>query len=170
MNILTTTLGKKRVVIVSAVMTIVMFIIVMGIINPMIDGSNGMGVLALQLAFDKALGIEIIQSWGERGAESFRFLILADYLYAICYSIFFASLLSRLIIQHSKVNQSLLFIPFIAGLFDWIENTMEILFMSNPMEFSETLFFIHSIVASLKWVTLPVVLAFILKFNIKSKI
>lgn len=166
--------SKKNVLMISTVMTLIMFIVVMFIVNPSIDEKNGMGVLALQLAFDKEVGIEIINSWTQSGVENFNQFIFTDYIYALSYSLFFALILSVLILKKSKQNllkyKLIVYLPFIAGLFDWIENTLELLFINNPIEFSNTLFFIHSIIASLKWMTLPIVLTFIIKLNLQGNV
>jgi len=165
--------SNKKVIATSTVVTLIMFTVVMFIINPSIDGKNGMGVLALQLAFDKEVGIEIINTWGKSGIENFKQLIFTDYIYALGYSVFFASILSVLILKKSKQNLSkyklIIYLPFIAGLSDWIENTLELLFINSPIEFSNTLFFIHSIIASIKWLTLPIVLSLIIKFSLQDK-
>jgi len=165
-------LSKKRVIILSTVITLVMFTVVMFIVNPSIDGKNGMGVLALQLAFDKEVGIETINSWTQTGIDYFNRYIFTDYIYALSYSIFFSSLLSVLILKKSKQNLSkykfIIYLPFLAGLFDWIENTLELLFINNPIEFSNILFFIHSIIASLKWIALPIILTFIIKLSLHN--
>jgi len=167
-----TTFSNKKIIGISTVITLIMFAVVMFIVNPSIDGKNGMGVLALQLAFDKEVGIEIINTWGKSGIENFKQLIFTDYIYALGYSFFFASILSVLILKKSKQNSSkykfIIFLPFIAGLFDWIENTLELLFIHNPIEFSNTLFFIHSIIASLKWIALPIIVIFIIKLSLQD--
>jgi len=62
----------------------------------------------------------------------------------------------------------LLFLPFLAGIFDWIENTLELFFINNPTEFSNILFFIHSLIASLKWLILPIVVGFLIKLSFKG--
>ena len=49
-----------------------------------------------------------------------------------------------------------------------IENTLELLFINNPIEFSNTLFFIHSIIASLKWMALPIIVTFIIKLSLQD--
>ncbi|SFV53705.1 hypothetical protein MNB_SM-4-389 [hydrothermal vent metagenome] len=166
-------LGKRRVVIMSTVTTLVLFTVVMFIVNPFIDGKNGMDVLALQLAFNKDLGIDIINGWTHIGIEKFNQFIFTDYLYALSYSIFFASILSALIIKKSMQNISkyklIIYLPFIAGLLDWIENTLELFFINNPIEFSEILFFIHSIVAISKWLIFPIVITFIIKLSLPER-
>ena len=166
-------LSKKKVMIISAVITSIMFTVVMFIVNPSIDGKNGMSVIALQLAFDKEVGIEIINSWKQIGVDNFNQFIFTDYIYALSYSIFFASILSALILKKLKQNilkyKLVVYIPFVAGLFDWIENTLELLFINNPLEFSNILFFIHSIVASFKWIALPIIVAFIIKLSLQDR-
>ena len=167
-------LSKRSVIIISTVITLVMFVVVMFIVNPSIDGKNGIGVLALQLAFDKEIGVEIINSWSKSGIENFNKFIFTDYIYALGYSIFFASILSVLIlkklIQNSSKVKLIIYLPFIAGLFDWTENTLELLFINNPIEFSNTLFFIHSIIATLKWLALPIIVTFIIKLSLQDSI
>jgi hypothetical protein len=166
-------LSKKSVIVISTLVTLIMFTVVMFIVNPSIDGKNGMGVLELQLAFDKEAGIEIINSWTQSGIDNFNQLIFTDYIYALAYSIFFASILSVLILKKSKQNifkyKSIVYLPFIAGLFDWIENTLELLFINNPIEFSNILFFIHSIIASLKWIALPIIVVYIIKLSVQDR-
>ncbi len=165
-------LGKREVITIATVITLIMFIVVMFIVNPSIDGENGVGVIALQLAFDKENGIEIINRWALSGIKNFNQFIFTDYIYALSYSVFFASILSALILKKSNQNLSkqkwIIYLPFIAGLFDWIENTLELFFINNPIEFSNTLFFIHSIIASLKWIALPIILAFIIKLSLQD--
>lgn len=163
-------LSKKVIIITSTVITTIMFTVVMFFVNPSIDGKSGIDVLALQLAFDKEVGIKIINNWTQSGVENFNKFIFTDYIYALGYSIFFASILSVFIMKKSKQNLSkykfIIYLPFIAGLFDWVENTLELLFINNPIEFSNTLFFIHSIIASLKWISLPIILIFIIKLSL----
>ena len=166
--------GNKKVIAISTIVTLIMFTVVMFIVNPSIDGKNGMGVLALQLAFDREVGIEIINTWGKSGIENFKQLIFTDYIYALGYSFFFASILSVLILKKSKQNSSkykfIIFLPFIAGLFDWIENTLELLFIHNHIQFSNTLFFIHSIIASIKWLILPIMVTLITNLSLQKNI
>jgi hypothetical protein len=165
-------LSKKSIIVISTIMTLVMFTVVMFIINPSIDGKNGIDVLSLQLAFNKEVAIEIINSWSKSGIENFNKFIFTDYIYALSYSIFFSSILSVLILKKSIQNilkyKLIIYLPFIAGLFDWIENTLELLFINNPIEFSNTLFFIHSIIASLKWISLPIIVTFIIKLSLQD--
>lgn len=153
-------LNRKTVLIGSLALMSIMFVIVMFVVNPSIDGGNGAGVIKLQLSFQKESGIEVINSWGKSGIENFNQWIITDYIYALAYSVFFASLLSFLILKKGKENffayKSIVYLAFIAGLLDWIENTIELIFINNPSQVSNTLFFLHSIVALVKWGAFPI--------------
>ena len=160
---------NKRVLIVFGLLTSIMFIIVMFIVNPLIDGKTGIEVIKLQLAFKTNLGKSIIEKWNETGQNNFLKYIYTDFIYAFSYSIFLSSIyLNKLLknnIQISTKHIMILSIPIIAGIFDMLENTIEIIFIKNPNNFSELLFFTHSILASMKWLALPIILYFILKRN-----
>ena len=150
---------------ISGFFTLIMFIIVMFIVNPIIDSKNGFGVISLQLAFDKAKGISIVNSWGDEGISNFNHYIFTDYLYALFYSFFFASLLSMLIFRAKQEIYTkytwIVYLPFFAGMCDWFENTIELLFIKNMSDFSNKLFFIHSVISALKWIALPIVLVYV---------
>jgi hypothetical protein len=159
------TISKKSMLIGSLVLMSVMFTIVMFFVNPQIDGSDGIGIIKLQLSFSKEAGIGIIYGWGESGIAHFKQWIFTDYIYAFSYSVFFASLLSMLILKKGKSKSPaytwVVYLAFVAGVFDWIENTMELFFLNNPTNFPNTLFFIHSIIATLKWSAVPIAVAYI---------
>lgn len=158
-------LSRKAVLIGSLLFVSMMFTIVMFVVNPMIDGENGFGVIALQLSFHKEAGVEIIQNWGTSGISNFKKWIFTDYLYALSYALFLASLLSWLIVKKGKEKNPsytrVVYLPFCAGLLDGIENTMELFFINNPADFSSLVFFLHSIIASLKWGAVPVAFFYI---------
>lgn len=159
------TLNSKTVLIGSVIFMSVMFVIVTFLVNPAIDGGNGIGVLKLQLSFDKEVGIAIINSWGKSGIEHFKEWIFTDYIYAVSYAVFFASLLSILIMKKGKeeffVYRFGVYLAVIAGLLDWVENSIELFFINDPSGFSNNVFFLHSIVAIVKWAALPVAIAYI---------
>jgi len=165
-------ISKKSILLSSLILMLIMFTIIMFFVNPLIDGVNGIGVIELQLSFTKEAGVEIINMWGSSGIEYFRQWIFVDYIYAFSYSIFFASLLSMLILKKAKDTSLaytwVVYLAFIAGAFDWIENTIELFFFRDPSDFSSTLFFFHSILATLKWLAVPVVVVYIFVLLIKS--
>ncbi len=158
-------LNNINIVLSTGILTSIMFIIVMFIVNPMIDGKNGFEVILLQFSFYKEVGVTIINNWGENGISNFNSYIFTDYLYALLYSIFFASLLTVLIFKAKQENNIrytwVVQLAFFAGLFDWIENTLELFFINNTIVFSNSLFFIHSIVATLKWLAVPIAIGYV---------
>ena len=159
------TLGKTTILISSLALMSVMFVVVMFFVNPSIDGGNGSGVLELQLSFEKNAGIELTKSWGKSGVNQFNQWIFTDYVYAFSYSLFFASLISYLALRKGKEDSldSMFFVclALLSGALDCLENTMELSFINNPYVFSNNLFLTHSIVATLKWVAVIIVIVYI---------
>ena len=159
------TLGKSSVLLSSFVFMSVMFVMVMLFVNPAIDGGTGSGVLELQLSFDKKKGIELIKSWGEPGVSNFKNWIFTDFIYALSYSLFFASLISYLTLKKVKgvrfASTIFVSLALLSGALDCVENSMELSFVIDPYGFSKSLFFLHSIVATLKWLAVASVLVYI---------
>lgn len=159
-------LGKKGTLIIASVLVLIMFVIVMFFVNPAIDGGDGAGVLNLQLSFKKSVGLEIVNSWGDKGVDNFRQWIIADYVYAFTYAWFFSSLIlflsAKIKSEVSGRDRWFVSLAFISGVLDLVENSMEFAFVSNPYRFSDALFFLHSVVALLKWIAVSVVVAYIL--------
>ncbi|MDX9786991.1 MAG: hypothetical protein RBT11_09455 [Desulfobacterales bacterium] len=147
-------IGKKKIFIIATVAVVLMFAIML-FVNPLIDGQDGSSVLELQLSFEKERGVEIINSWGPFGHSRFNKFIVFDYLYAAAYAFFFAVTLSLLILKHDLGGKAfyrgLVYLSLMGGGLDWIENTMEIPFVNNPPGYPGILFFLHSIVAAVKW-------------------
>lgn len=158
---------NKKALIGFGILTGIMYVIVMFIINPMIDGKTGLEVIKLQLSFTTENGKTILNGWNEIGQQNFLKYIYTDYIYAIAYSFFLSSLyLNKVLKNNIRIMGKHIFIlilPFVAGLFDMIENTIEIFFIKNPNGFSELLFSLHSVLASLKWLGLPNILYFLIR-------
>lgn len=148
-------LGTKSVLAASLLFMAIMMVICMKFVNPAIDGQNGASLLELQLAFDKELGLEIINRWGADGIAVYLRWGFTDYLYAVSYSLFLASLLAVQLFRTEKEGAPLLsltpFLALAAGACDWLENILEYFFINNPLNFPAGLFFAHSLVALLKW-------------------
>lgn len=164
--------AKKNVLLGSLIFMLIMFSIVMFFVNPQIDDINGIGVIELQLSFNKDVGIGIIESWGESGIANFKQWIFMDYIYAASYSVFFASLLSFLIFKKGKEKLLkytwVVGLAFVAGALDWIENTLELFFINNPSAFPDSLFFFHSVIASLKWAAVPIAVVYVVALATKK--
>ena len=160
-------LAHKKIVMLSMITTIILGTIVMLFVDPLIDGGNGFDVIALQLSFDKAAAQEIVSSWD---ISAFRKWIIMDYLYAMSYMIFFASLILWLEKRKGLAHGYVSIIALCAGIFDWIENSLELWFLQDTESFSATLFFVHSLLATLKWLALPIVFGTLIKlYRIDTK-
>jgi hypothetical protein len=148
-------IGKKEVVICTFVATSVLFFIVMGLMTPLIDGHDGSEILKLQLSFKKTNGLKIVRGWGSDGIANFKELMVFDCLYAAAYASFLSSLISFIIVKKGIEKKPVYVVPvyisIMSGVFDCLENTMEIFFVSHPSGFPDRLFFIHSVIACLKW-------------------
>ncbi|MDD3591780.1 MAG: hypothetical protein PHO65_04020 [Sulfurovum sp.] len=153
-----------------AVVTVIMFYLVMFKVNAEIDHHNGLNVLRLQLAFTLENADTIVREWEGLKAERFVNAMLYDYLYAFCYSFFFASLFAWLLHRRGLEDTNYRFgigIAFTAGVLDWLENSVEILYITHHPSMNEMLFFIHSVAASVKWLSLPVVLVLYIMILLK---
>ncbi len=161
-------LANKNVVIVALVAMLIMFGVVMFTVNPLIDNGDGLEVIGLQVSFDKQAGAEIVSHWN---VQAFKQWIFTDYIYALCYTLFFTSLLLWLMKVKGKDNSwymIFVYVAIFAGLSDWIENSLELWFLDDIDGFSQGLFWTHSMIATLKWLALPVVLVGIISLY-KSK-
>jgi hypothetical protein len=148
-------LANKKTVIFFGITTLIMAYIVMAIVDPMIDRSNGASVIALQLAFFKENGLKIVSTWD---IEAFKKWIFTDYIYALSYMLFFSSLALWLAKIKNTTAGIYPYIAIMAGIFDWIENSLELWFLNSLESFSSALFFMHSIFSTLKWLALPLFL------------
>ena len=148
-------LANKKAVIFFGITTLIMAYIVMAIVDPMIDRGNGASVIALQLAFFKDNGLKIVSTWD---IEAFKKWIFTDYIYALSYMIFFSSLALWLAKIKNITAGIYPYIAIIAGIFDWIEDTLELWFLNSLESFPSALFFIHSIISTIKWLALPLFL------------
>ncbi len=165
-------LSKRSTFIFSVILTTLMFIIVVFIVSPLIDGGNGLGVVKLQLSFDKFIGVGIVESWGKSGITFFNQWIFTDYIYAFAYALNFASILANILVKkglHQTKIKYLVLMPFVAGLLDMTENTLELFFINNQVGFSESLFYFHSVIATVKFAIIALSLMAIIVLLLKRK-
>ncbi len=163
-------LGRPSTLFSSFVFVCVMFVVVMFYANPMIDGGDGSGLLSLQLAFYREAGEAIVSRWGDKGVDNFKAWIFLDYIYAVAYSLFLASLLSFLALKNArrlKYENLIIGLSFSAGVLDCVENTIEVFFVDNPSGFPEVVFFAHSVFALIKWMFVFIVLLNIIYLGFK---
>lgn len=165
-------IGKKNIFIITSIALAIMYA-VMTFVNPLIDGHDGKSVLELQLSFEKERGMKIVTGWGSDGPNRFNKWIIFDYIYAVAYSFFMAATLSLLVLKHGIGGKTfyrwIVYLSLTTGGLDWIENTLEIPFVNNPSGYPAELFFIHSVVAAIKWAIVGVAAITILLLLIKTQ-
>ncbi len=119
-----------------------------------------------EFTFTKASALELLAQWGESGKMSFNQLIYLDFIYPISYSILLSSLIVRTYSikkTYSQLQNTLVYLPFLICLFDWIENIMEVLIINNPHAYTNLFYFTHSSFATTKWLGLLFILILLSK-------
>lgn len=94
-------------------------------------------------------------------------LTFLDLLYPLLLAIFLSSLLFRLVNKNRKIESLLVFIPFLAMIFDYLENICIILMISKTIELSEIFVLISSSFTILKSITTSIAWLAILFYTIK---
>ena len=163
-------ISQKKVLILSGIscLLITVFFIILGTsINP----GNAPGVVDLQLSFSKDSFSNIINQWGPEITQFFKFCLWIDFLYAFLYALFLSSLIAYLSLKLnkklSKTDQFFFFLPIIAGINDWIENSLHLIVLRDMKDFSENLIFAASVFASVKWSLVLLSILFILYYLFK---
>ena len=112
-------------------------------------------IFDLQLAFTAEKFQAVLAAWGEQNIASYVNGMWLDYLYSIAYALALASLIAWLTSRprgEPQRWQLLLFsLPFIAGLLDWVENSLHLLMLGVLRAFPSALVFFASLAAAVKW-------------------
>lgn len=114
------------------------------------------GIFALQLAFTPQRFQFVLEQWGDDAVQHYVTGMWLDYIYPVAYSLALAGLLAWLT---SRPNQAparwqltLFSLPLIAGLLDWVENSLHLLMLAVlHSSSSPVLVFIASLAAAIKW-------------------
>ncbi len=122
-------------------------------------------IVALQLAFTKARFTKVLRAWhkgrGSAAIPMFRKSVKQlDFLFPIIYAVFFASAIATItsspIRKPEQVELMLFLLPFLAAIFDWIENGLHLKILKGVDSWVEieavnpTLIFLASLAASIK--------------------
>jgi hypothetical protein len=168
-------LSNKWIVIITLVTTICLFII-LGRIDAAVAGSEGMGVIYLQMAFLKSYFVGVIATWGVEGVNLFLGTIWLDFIFPVSYGILFASLYATItsddesfsIDSIASIDKISFLLPLCAASFDYLENISHIVILVfrlyyNPMTIMASTF------AFLKWLLLLLSILMIARKYIASK-
>jgi hypothetical protein len=120
------------------------------------------GIVALQLAFTPARFQAVLDAWGPAIVQQFVDDMPWDYLYAALYALALASWVAWLSRREGAVpsrgDLGLFMLPLIAGLCDWIENTLHLLLVTSAGPPAAWAVFLASVAASVKWGALVITL------------
>ena len=107
------------------------------VIDPMFRAATDPTLIDLQLTFNAQRFHDIIVSWSKSvsgSADVYKLAtILLDYIYPIIYSVMlaFAYAAVRKNDQPNRLDKEMFTLPFIAAIFDYIENTFHILLLKD---------------------------------------
>ncbi|SRR5690606_18995820 len=129
-------------------------------------------VLILQTTFDHIMFSQVIEKWKASGTlELYIFHYYFDFLHPLFYAFFLASIMSRAFVKciYNKRISLVILLPFIAGVFDIIENLLH-LYMINSGLISEGLVKTSASFTNMKWmiVFLCLLIAFLIHIRNRS--
>jgi hypothetical protein len=152
--------GKKQTLVFSTLLTVILALFVILVVDPYIEGEHGASIVTLQRSFDRNSADTVLATWGSDAAARFNRSIWVDYLFALVYPVALASWLLLLISKKGLLSsvycRSSIYIALSAGLFDWIEDSMELWYINKTSELPEIFFFLHSLAASAKFTAIVV--------------
>jgi hypothetical protein len=119
------------------------------------------GVVELELAFSEARFDDIVERWAEAGTlEVQRRNLRIDLLFPFAYSFLLFGLLGAVIApsetRPGRGLSLLLWLPFIAGLLDWLENGLLLFLLGPGGDRAHGLIVLSSTIAAVKWILLAV--------------
>ncbi|MCP4131570.1 MAG: hypothetical protein GY754_11380 [bacterium] len=162
-------LTQFRIVIPALILTSAL-ILVTTKLEARITGSQGMGLVYLQLSFNSLNFQGVIVSWGKSGVDFFLKVIWVYFAYPLAYAFllsaapgyFFRKMKSFDPAAIPKADLWFIVVPFGAALFDFIVCSLFYVILSQR-DFSKTLVTAASIAALIKWILLAVSMAWFLR-------
>ncbi len=145
----------RPVIIIESFIGMIIIIICMSTIASHGIGAKGEAAIGLEFVYTKEGFTSILNTLGENGVNVYKSAVLIDCLFPFMYSTFLASIIAYLLSlknEHSKYSLIFFSFPFLAGLVDWVENIMHIIFMANVSAITDELVFISGLFSIMKWV------------------
>lgn len=150
---------KNKVVIFITIIAFILAIIISQVIMAPIEaelkGSTGYGVLEFEFAWTSEQINRIFKAWGSEGKKKEAFVTYIDFLFIPCYSLFMAGCIlfvtRNLDERMQEIGLYMTIIPFIAGIFDVIENINLLLMLTDDRFVWSLSPFIASLCATIKF-------------------
>lgn len=156
------------------VLTFIFGYLVMFYAENQIKADTPYGALELQLSTQITEFETIFEAWGDTGKMRLLKFMWFDYAYALSYSVFLYLLFMKLENGRNSWLTSLSFLPFLIGILDIIENSLEIGFVSSTILLSNFTENLHQAIVFAKWSIvilffIVLVLQFLLRYVFVSK-
>ena len=140
--------------------------LIMAPIEAELKGSTGYGVIEFEFAWTSEQINTIFKAWGSEGKKKEAFVTYVDFLFIPCYSLFMAGCVllvtRKLEGKLQEVGLYMTIMPFIAGIFDVIENINLLLMLTDESFVWSLSPFIASLCATIKFSLLFIVILFFL--------
>lgn len=149
---------RKKGLIIITVVSFIAFILLTLVMLPTemyLKGNTGYGVFEFEFAWTSERINQIFNAWGSGGKQRQALVTYIDFLYIISYSVCYAGcilLITRKLKNKSqKIGLIMTLTPFIAGVFDVIENINLLLMLANDQYVNGGSPFIASLCATIKF-------------------
>jgi hypothetical protein len=133
---------------------VILFLIVFNVTGTA-PPSGAPGTLALQLAFTKSAFRDVLDRWGPDAVASYRARLWLDYIFPLVYAVFLGSAVATLSTRRGNppgvVHRALFVAPFLAVPFDYLENTLHLVLLSDTAHLAAGLILLASVAAAVKW-------------------
>lgn len=152
------------------IISCVLYILSQAAIIYILSGLKAKDVFILQTSFSKTMVMDILNMWKQKEIlDLYKMHFYIDFIHPILYSIFLASLTARLFRANSVPDRFniFLFLPFLAGLLDTIENVIHVIFITDMKNITSDLVYTGALCANAKWIIVHICILFILFLAIK---
>ena len=112
-----------------------------------LKGATGYGVIEFEFAWTSEQVNKIFKAWGSEGKKKEVFVTYVDFIFILCYSLFMAGCIllvtRKLEGKTQKMGLYFTVMPFIAGIFDVIENIFLLLIRKKYLHYNQTYLTTH---------------------------
>lgn len=132
---------------------------------------NVRDVFFLQTTFNSGEFVEIISDWKSKGVIDYYLQhYYFDFIHPVLYATFLWLLLRKALNRNGAINKNhyVLYLPFLAGLFDEIENSLH-LYMILQDYYPSKLIILSSVFSNSKWIITAFCLVILLYLLFKKK-
>jgi len=149
---------NKAVILITLIAFILALLISQFIMAPIeaeLKGSTGYGVIEFEFAWTSEQINTIFKAWGSEGKKKEAFVTYVDFLFIPCYSLFMAGCIllvtRKLEGKLQEIGLYMTILPFVAGIFDVIENISLLLMLTYDAFIWSLSPFIASLCATIKF-------------------